>query len=63
MDVFNDIGQKMRGLANANQTPGYYTLHWDGTDDLGQPLSTGLYLVVYEANSTTQVKKVLVIKR
>ncbi len=63
LEVFNDVGKKMRDLADDNQVPGYYSINWDGKDNLGQPLSTGLYLIVYVENSNTQIKKVIVIKR
>jgi hypothetical protein len=43
--VYNVIGQKVRTLASEVLTPGFYTTMWNGTDDNGQPVTTGVYFV------------------
>lgn len=41
--VFNTLGMKVRTLIDDIQERGNYTLEWDGKDDNGNLLSTGIY--------------------
>lgn len=43
--VYNVIGQKVKTLAAETLTPGFYTTTWNGTDDNGQSVTTGVYFV------------------
>ncbi len=43
--VYNVIGQKVKTLAAETMTPGFYTTTWNGTDDNGQSVTTGVYFV------------------
>jgi hypothetical protein len=43
--VYNVIGQKVKTLAAEVLNPGYYTTVWNGTDDNGQAVTTGVYFV------------------
>jgi flagellar hook assembly protein FlgD len=59
--VYNVIGVPVRQILNQTQPPGSYSVNWDGTDDYGQPLSTGLYIIMMrEGNQELHMKKVLV---
>ena len=41
--IYNLLGQEVRTLVRERQAPGRYTVHWNGTDDLGAPVSSGIY--------------------
>jgi hypothetical protein len=43
--VYNVIGQRVKTLAAETMTPGFYTTIWNGTDDNGQGVTTGVYFV------------------
>lgn len=43
--VYNVIGQRVKTLAAETMTPGFYTTTWNGTDDNGQSVTTGVYFV------------------
>jgi hypothetical protein len=59
--VYNVIGVPVRQILNQVQAPGTYSVNWDGTDDYGRPLSTGLYIVTMrEGGQEVHMKKVLV---
>jgi hypothetical protein len=36
---------------------------WDGKDDNGHPVETGLYLIAFKTPQSTQIKKVLAFRR
>lgn len=43
IDIYNVRGQKVRSLLQANAKTGWHTVDWDGTNDLGQQLGSGVY--------------------
>ena len=43
LEVYNISGQKVRHLTKSVQPPGYYNIIWDGTDDNGKRLASGVY--------------------
>jgi flagellar hook assembly protein FlgD len=61
--VYNVRGAVIRRLLKANLNAGSYFHSWDGTDDQGQRVSSGLYLVVLEEGGTRDIKKLVVIRR
>ena len=44
VEVFALTGQRLAVLRNGPQQAGYHRLHWDGRDDEGRPLASGVYL-------------------
>lgn len=42
--IYNSLGQRVRTVANQAHSTGYYQALWDGRDDFGRPLSSGVYL-------------------
>ena len=55
--VFNSLGQEVVVLYNGNQTSGIHEIQWDGVDDKGLSLSSGVYYVmmnVTHVNSSVQ---------
>ncbi|MBC8182640.1 T9SS type A sorting domain-containing protein [candidate division KSB1 bacterium] len=44
INIYNLLGKKIKILANINQSPGKYSLVWDGYDSSGSPVSSGLYM-------------------
>ena len=54
--IFNTLGQKLRTLqALATQNAGYYELYWDGTDDRGSAVASGIYFYQLRAKGTSGV--------
>ncbi len=43
LDVFNLLGQKVRSLGGEHQSIGSYTVEWDGKDDDGISVASGVY--------------------
>ena len=42
--IYDTRGQLVQTLMRQDMTPGSYTLQWDGLDQQGQPVGSGLYL-------------------
>jgi photosystem II stability/assembly factor-like uncharacterized protein len=53
MDVVNVRGQTVRVLASGRRNPGDSILYWDGSDDMGQGVPSGIYTVRLRIQSGT----------
>jgi hypothetical protein len=62
LEIFNILGQRVRELVNEVRPAGTYAVEWDGTDDFGKRVSSGVYF--YRLNSGTEVlaKKMMLLK-
>ena len=60
--VYNILGQAVRTLVNAEQESGYYTVRWDGTNDFGSKVSSGIYIYRISAGNFTSTVKMNLLK-
>ena len=60
--VYNVLGQQVRTLVNAPMTAGQYSITWDGRNDAGSVLSSGVYFYRLQAGAMAIVKKMLLLK-
>ena len=44
LEVFNVLGQHVATLVDGEQSEGFHTARWDGTDESGQAVAAGMYL-------------------
>ncbi len=63
LKIFNVLGQKVRALLqNKQQTAGVYGIEWDGKDDLGKDVSSGVYIYRIEAGDFVKSHKMMLLK-
>lgn len=62
LEIYNILGQKVRTLLNENMEAGYQSVEWDGTDDGGVGVSSGVYLYKLKANEFSRVAKMTFLK-
>ncbi len=60
--IYNVQGQRVRTLVRDTRMPGRYFAVWDGTNDGGQPVATGMYFYRMKVGKYTSVKKMLMLK-
>jgi hypothetical protein len=60
--IFDMKGSAVKTLINDQQTAGYKSIQWNATDNLGQPVSAGLYLYTIQAGDFRQTKKMVLLK-
>ena len=53
----------VRTLVLDNRKSGYRTTYWDGRDDCGQPLASGVYFYVLKADDGLSDTKKMVLLR
>jgi len=62
LTVFNMLGQKVKTLVNATETAGSHTVKWNGVDQSGVQVPSGVYYYRIDTNNMSQTKKMLLIK-
>jgi len=62
MDIYNLMGQRVATLVNNTLEPGFHAVKWNGTNDFGKQLSSGMYIYRISANNFTSVKKLILMK-
>jgi hypothetical protein len=60
--IFNVDGQKIRTLVGEVEMPGTYRARWDGKNDRGVPVASGIYFYRLKAGSFCGVKKMLLLR-
>jgi len=62
MDIYNVLGQKVKTLVNKVHTAGSYTEVWNGTNNAGILVSSGVYVYKLKTKAGVKVKKMLLQK-
>ncbi len=62
LTIHNMRGQLVRVLLDDMKKPGRYTIHWDGRNERGESVSSGLYLYRMKAGDYVFTKKMVVLK-
>jgi len=57
--IFNILGQEVKSFKAVEQGTGKHGITWDGRDDFGKKVSTGVYFYQLLAGGETQVKKMI----
>ncbi len=60
--VFNLVGQKVKTLVNGKIAAGRYTAQWNGRDEAGKSLASGVYIYRLEAGDFVQARRMLLVK-
>ncbi len=60
--VYNLLGQKIRVLVDETQSPAYYTIFWDGTNDRGEEVASGIYFYRMQTGTFTKTAKMSLLK-
>lgn len=62
LEIFNIKGQKVRTLVDESLSVGTHRVVWDGSDDQGQGVSSGLYLYRLSAPNYMKTMKMMMLK-
>ena len=62
INVYDLMGRSVRTLVSSNQIAGYRSVSWDATNNVGEPVSAGMYVYVAQAGEYSQTKKMLLLK-
>jgi hypothetical protein len=62
LEIYNTMGRRVRILQNNFMEPGRYKIVWNGQNDTGLPVVSGLYLCKLKAGKFVDAKKMALVK-
>jgi hypothetical protein len=60
--VYNILGQRVRTLVDEERLPGTHRVIWDGRDDKGRDVASGIYLYQLTAEDQTLTRRMLLLR-
>jgi hypothetical protein len=60
--IYNILGQKVRTLVNQPLEPGEHSIVWNGTDNKGRSVASGIYFYRMKAGNYSETKKMVLKK-
>jgi hypothetical protein len=62
LEIFNILGQKVKTLVDQYKDAGHYSILWDGTNNSGIKIASGVYFSRLLAGDRVEIKKMLLLK-
>ncbi len=62
LKIYNMFGQVVRTLTNKHETAGYHSVVWDGKNNDGRMVSSGVYIYRLETTSYVKTRKMILLK-
>ena len=62
LSVYDLLGRRVITLVDGEQEAGYRTVTWNGSDQRGETVGTGMYFYVIQAGDLRKVRKMLLLK-
>jgi len=62
LEIFNVRGQKVKVLVNDFKEIGSHSVVWNGTDDIGQSVGSGMYFYLMSTDGYSGVKRMILLK-
>ncbi len=62
IEIFNSKGQHVRTLVDEIQASGWYSAVWNGRDDNGRPVSSGVYMYRMNAGNYHKTRKMILMQ-
>ena len=62
LEIFDIMSRRVKMLMNQKQKPGHYTVHWNGQNDQGMPMTSGVYFYRLQAGAFVQTRKMMFLK-
>ncbi|TKJ40169.1 hypothetical protein CEE36_09925, partial [candidate division TA06 bacterium B3_TA06] len=59
LKVYDVSGRPVKTLSSGIKASGHYAITWDGRDDLGRAVATGVYFIRMEAGNHTATRKLI----
>jgi len=62
LEIYNILGEKVRTVFDGMADPGTTSVEWNGLDEAGQPVATGIYLYRMKAEQFEESRKMVLMK-
>jgi ankyrin repeat protein len=62
LEIYDILGRKVRTLVSENLTPGYKSVLWNGKDNSGKEVASGIYFYQIKIGDFSEAKKLVLLK-
>ena len=62
LKIYNTVGQLIKTLVEKTQAGGIHTINWDGKDELGRDVTSGVYLYQLKSENSSENRKMLLVR-
>ena len=62
LKIYNMLGQEVKTLLNVNQNAGAKQVQWNGDNNYGSKVASGIYIYMIKADNFYQAKKMILMK-
>ncbi len=62
LDIFNSVGQHIKTLVSSMRPAGIYSEDWNGCDDRGNRVGSGIYFYRLKVEGTVETRKMILLK-
>ena len=62
LKIYNTTGQLIKTLVSENVIKGIHSVSWDGLNDSGKQVSSGMYIYLIQAGNFSAAKKLILVK-
>jgi aminopeptidase N len=60
--IYDLLGRRVATVSDGLQEPGTHPLRWEGNDDVGQPVASGVYVARLETTGITIARRLLLVR-
>lgn len=62
LKIYNILGEEIRTLVQEQQSPGIKTVVWDGTNNRGLDVASGIYIYQIKAGDFRSTRKLMLLR-
>lgn len=62
LTIYDSRGRLVRTLVSSNLPPGFHRVVWDGRDNLGKRVASGIFFSVLQVGYRTSTRKMIVLR-
>lgn len=62
LTIYDQLGQEVRTLINGQQPVNDYQIQWDGRDNAGRPVVSGIYFYRLESGTLSQARRMVLLR-
>ncbi len=62
LEIYNILGQRVKNLVSSTMNPGIHTVYWNGKDNSGRAVASGVYFYKMQAGKYSSTKKMILMK-
>ena len=62
LTIFNELGEKIKTLVNDKQLKGKYQVQWDGKNEAGNYVASGIYICRLKTGTFIQMRKMVLLR-